>query len=534
MDNQFIMSIARISVFENEKTWAKAVATNSTDEFHKKFDQAVEIIKKDFSKRYPMIIGGKEIYSDNQFQVKSPADTSIIIANFPIATKEDTDRAIESAKEAFSRWSTVSYQKRVQIFRETTDVFSADKFKLAAIMTFENGKSRLEAMGDVDEAIDFLRFYADQFELNEGYSKETKSANPNEKTRSVLKPYGVWGIISPFNFPSAIAIGMTSGALLTGNCAVLKPASDTPLSAYKFVEAVYHKLPPATLNFVTGAGSVVGKAILESSLVDGIAFTGSRDVGMSGFRNFIEKIPRPFISEMGGKNPVIIAETADLEKATEGVIKSSFGYGGQKCSACSRVYVQKKVASQFMEKLVTKAKSLKIGKPWEKDVFLGPIINEAALKKFEKAADLAKKDGKIVFGGKVLKDSDYQKGYFAEPTIVTGLPQEHELVREELFLPFVCISEFENFYEAIELANKTKYGLTAGIFSQNKDEIETFFNKIEAGVTYANRAASATTGAMVGAQPFVGWKESGISGKGAGGAYYLLQFMREQTQTRCE
>jgi len=528
------MSIARIIVFENEKTWAKVVANNSTDEFHRKFDQAIELTKKDFGKRYPMIIGGKEIYSENQFQVKSPADTSIIIANFPMATKEDTNHAIESAKEAFSKWSTIPYQKRVHIFRESADIFSVDKFKLAAVMTFENGKSRLEAMGDVDEAIDFLRFYSEQLELNEGYSKETKSANPNEKTRSVLKPYGVWGIISPFNFPSAIAIGMTSGALLTGNTAVLKPASDTPLSAYKFVEIIYHKLPPAALNFVTGAGSVVGKAILENALVDGIAFTGSRDVGMSGFRSFIEKSSRPFISEMGGKNPVIITESADLERAAEGVIKASFGYGGQKCSACSRVYVQKKVANQFMEKLVAKTKSLKIGKPWEKDVFLGPIINDTALKKFEKAAELAKKDGKIVHGGNVLKDSEYQNGYFAEPTIVTDLPQEHELVREELFLPFVCVSEFERFDDAISLANKTRYGLTAGIFSNNKDEVETFFNKIEAGVTYANRAASATTGALVGAQPFVGWKESGISGKGAGGVYYLLQFMREQTQTRCE
>ncbi|HMK33278.1 MAG TPA: aldehyde dehydrogenase family protein, partial [Nitrosopumilaceae archaeon] len=279
---------------------------------------------------------------------------------------------------------------------------------------------------------------------------------------------------------------------------------------------------------------VVGKTILESSLVDGIAFTGSKEVGMSGFRSFVEKKPRPFISEMGGKNPAIITASADLEKATEGVLRASFGYGGQKCSACSRVYVQKNIANQFMEKLVSKAKLLKIGHPWEKDVFLGPVINDDAIKKFQRASDLAKKDGKVVLGGSVLRDSDCQHGYFVEPTIVTDLPQEHDLVREELFLPFVCISQFDSFDEAIKMANKTNYGLTAGIFSKDQKEIEAFFEKIEAGVTYANRDASATTGAMVGAQPFVGWKESGISGKGAGGAYYLLQFMREQTQTRCE
>ncbi len=521
-------------MFENEKTWAKAISNNTTDEFHRKFDQAVDSVKKDFGKRYPMIIGGKEIYSEDQFDVKSPADTQIIIAKFPLATKEDTLNAIESAKQAFAKWSLTPYQKRVQIFREVADTFSTDKFKLAAIMCFENGKSRLEAMGDVDEAIDFMRFYAEQIELNEGYSKETKSPSPTEKTRSVLKPYGVWGIISPFNFPSAIAIGMTSGALITGNSAVLKPASDTPLSAFKFVEAIYHKLPPAALNFVTGSGSMVGRTIIESPLVDGIAFTGSREVGMSGFTTFVEKKPRPFISEMGGKNPAIITQSADLEKATDGVLRAAFGYGGQKCSACSRVYVQKNVANRFMEKLVEKTRSIRIGNPWQKDVFLGPVINEAAVKKFEKAAELARKDGKIVHGGSVLKNSDYQHGHFVEPTIVSGLPQEHELVSEELFLPFLCIQEFENFDDAIKLANKSNYGLTAGIFSQDKKEVEEFFNRIEAGVTYANRATSATTGAFVGGQPFVGWKDSGISGKGAGGAYYLLQFMREQTQTRCE
>ncbi|TLX67290.1 MAG: aldehyde dehydrogenase family protein [Thaumarchaeota archaeon] len=521
-------------MFENEKTWAKAVLNNSTDEFHSKFDRAIDLVKKDFGKSYPIIIGGKEIHSDNQFQVRSPADTRIVIANFPLATKEDTIHAIESAKDAFPRWSQASYQKRIEIFRECADAFSSDKFQLAAMMTYENGKNRLEAMGDIDEAIDFLRFYADQLELNQGFSKETKSASTNEKTRSVLKPYGLWGIISPFNFPSAIAIGMTAGALITGNTAVLKPSSDTPLSAFMFVETIYHKLTPAALNFVTGAGSVVGKTILESPLVDGIAFTGSKEVGMSGFRSFVEKKPRPFISEMGGKNPAVITASADLEKAAEGILRASFGYGGQKCSACSRVYVQKNIANQFMEKLVSKVKSLKIGHPWEKDVFLGPVINEDAVKKFQRASDIAKKDGKVVFGGSVLKESDYQHGYFVEPTIVADLPQEHELIREELFLPFVCVSQFDSFDEAIKMANKTNYGLTAGIFSKDQKEIEAFFEKIEAGVTYVNRPTSATTGAMVGAQPFVGWKESGISGKGAGGAYYLLQFMREQTQTRCE
>lgn len=521
-------------MFANEKTWSKFVENNSTDEFHKKFDDAIDVIRRDFGKNYPMIIGGKEIFSNDQFQVRSPADKSLILGSFPLATKEDTLHAIETAKESFYKWSIVPYETRVKIFREVADIFSQNKFSLAAILSFENGKNRLEAMGDLDESIDFMRFYAEQLETNHGFSKETKSAFPNEKTKSVLKPYGVWGVISPFNFPSAIAIGMTSGALITGNTVVLKPSSDAPISAFKFVESVYHKLPLAAINLVTGSGAVAGKTILESNMVDGIAFTGSKQVGMTGYSEFAMNKPRPFISEMGGKNPAIVSSSSDIEKATDGVLRAAFGYSGQKCSACSRVYVQKSIASKFLERLVAKAGTLKIGKPWERDTYIGPVINDEAVKKFQKVSDIAKKEGKILCGGSLVTDGQCKDGNFVTPTIVANLPQNHELVREELFLPFLCVEEFENFDEALALANKSNYGLTAGVFSQDKSEIEKFFEKIEAGVTYANRAASATTGAMVGAQPFVGWKDSGISGKGAGGAYYLLQFLREQTQTRCE
>ncbi|CAE6489787.1 MAG: aldehyde dehydrogenase family protein [Candidatus Nitrosotenuis sp.] len=520
-------------MIENENTWLKAIQNNTTDEFHKKFDQALESLKNELGKTYPLIINGKEIEFDQTFEVRSPSDTSIILGKFPLATKEHTDQAILAAKEAFHSWSQTHYTERVKLFFQLADNFSAQKFRLAAIISMENGKNRLEAMGEIDETIDFLRFYADQLDTNQGFVKPTKSANPNEKTQSVLKPYGVWGIIPPFNFPSAIAIGMSSGALITANTVVLKPASDTPISAFQFVDAIYRKIPAGAINLVTGKGNIVGQAIIENPDVSGIAFTGSKEVGISGFRTFTRDMPKPFISEMGGKNPVIVTNSADLEKATDGVLRAAFGYGGQKCSACSRVYVEKNIANQFLEKLVSKTKQLKIGLPWEKDTYLGPVINENARKKYEKAVEEAKKDGKIVFGGSVLKDGQYQRGYYVQPTIVTDLPKNHHLIKEELFLPFLCVQEFENFDDAIKQANDSEYGLTAGIFSQDKKQIDEFFSKIEAGVTYANRAQSATTGAVVQAQPFVGWKSSGISGKGAGGAYYLTQFLREQTQTIC-
>lgn len=521
-------------MFENEYTWGKAVENDTTEEFHLKFEEGVKKVQKELNSEYPIIINGKEIFLDDQFLVKSPSNNQLIVGKFPKATKEITVEAINSAKQAFSEWSNIPYQKRAAIFKECAEELSQQKFYLAAILSFENGKNRYEAMGDVDEAIDFLRFYSYQLEINEGFSKKTPHPNPHEKTRTVLKPYGVWGIISPFNFPSAIAIGMTTGALITGNSAVLKPASDAPLSSFKFVRTIYPKLPAGAINFITGPGNVVGKTLIESEDVDGIAFTGSREVGMEGFRKFTEKHAKPFITEMGGKNPVIVSENADLEKASEGVVRAAFGYGGQKCSACSRVYVQKSIFEEFMKKLAEKTDSLKIAPSWEKDTFLGPVINEAAQKKFKSAIDLAKKDGKILRGGNILTNSNLEHGYFVEPTLITKLPREHKLIKEELFVPILCVDQFENFDDAIKLANDTEYGLTAGVFSEKEEEIEKFFNKIQAGTVYANRAASATTAALVQSQPFVGWKHSGSTGKGAGGPHYLQQFMREQTQTRCD
>ena len=520
--------------FENEFTWGNAVSTNSTQEFHEKFEKALTEAKKDLGQKFPIIVNGKQIYSDDNFSVQSPSDTRIKIADFPKSNISDTNNAISSANIAFEEWSNFSFQKRIEIFRECADYFSSKKFFLAAIMTFENGKNRFEAMGDIDEAIDFMRFYAYQMEINDGFCKQTSHPNPNEKTQTIMKPYGVWGIISPFNFPSAIAIGMTTGALITGNTAVLKPASDAPLSSFYFVKYLFSKIPVGAINFVTGSGSVVGKTLIESEKVDGIAFTGSREVGMQGFQEFTKTTTKPFISEMGGKNPVIVTKNADLEKAANGVINAAFGYGGQKCSACSRVYLQNEIAERFIEKLVEKTKEIRIGMPWEKDVFLGPLINSNAKSKFENSSNLAKKDGHILTGGSVIKTNSLENGYFVEPTIVEKLPEEHMLMKEELFLPFLCVQRYENFEEAVKLANKSEYGLTAGIFSEDQKQLDDFFSKIHSGVVYANRSASATTAALVSSQPFVGWKHSGTTGKGAGGENYLQQFLRTQTQTRCD
>ncbi|MGD8918329.1 MAG: aldehyde dehydrogenase family protein [Nitrosopumilaceae archaeon] len=520
--------------FENEFTWGKAVSQNKTDEFDLKFDSAVDSIQNQFGKRYPDFINGEEFFSDEEFVVRCPSDTKIVLAKFPKLNEGMTKEAITFAKNGFPKWSSIPYTERAKIFRDVANVFSKKKFELAAWLCFENGKNRIEAMNDVDEAIDFMRFYSFQLEKNNGFCKQTSHPNPHEKTQTIMKPFGVWGVIAPFNFPSAIAIGMTTGALITGNTAILKPASATPISSYFFVKELINRLPKGAVNFVTGEGSIVGKTIIENPEIDGIAFTGSQDVGLTGIKKFAERGSKPFIAEMGGKNPVIVTKNADLEKAAQGIVRAAFGYGGQKCSACSRVYVQKEVADEFTQKLLEKAKLLNIGMPWKRGSFMGPVINEDAINKFKDAVDLAHKDGKIILGGNILKDQERDAGYFVEPTVVKNLPRNHKLIKKELFLPFLCMDTYDDFHEAIQLANDSEYGLTAGIFSEDKKQVEEFFQKIQAGTVYANREASATTAALVKSQPFVGWKSSGSTGKAAGGENYLQQFLRSQTQTLCD
>lgn len=521
-------------VFQNENTWFKASTTGKTEEFHAKYDAAVQEVKEGLGKHHPMHIGGQALVSKaGEFPDFSPSDVRIILGYFQKATKEDANQAVDAAENSFESWGKTDYRERIKIFRHAADIMAERKFTLAALMTMENGKNRFEAIADVDEAIDMMRYYSEQMEENKGFDRPVGKAFPNEETRSIMKPFGVWGVIPPFNFPLAIAVGMSSGAMITGNTIVLKPASDTPYVAIKFYEIMMEAdLPPGVINYVTGPGSVVGTALIENPKVSGIAFTGSKEVGFSSYTAFSNETPRPFIAEMGGKNAAIVTAKADLDMAVEGVVKGAFGYSGQKCSATSRVYVAKEVKQQFLEKLVEKVVTLKVGNPLEQDVFMGPLINQTAFKKYEEAVKEAKKDGEILTGGIRVMEEGYENGFYVMPTIVNDLPKNHRLFKDELFVPFLCVTDISSAEEAVKLANDAEYGLTAGVFSRDPKEIDYFFDNIQAGVTYANRRMGATTGAMVNVQPFVGWKHSGSTGRGAGGSYYLQQFMREQSQSR--
>ncbi len=523
--------------FENVQTAKKFMISKGEEEFHNRYKEAVTDIRSQFGREYAMLIDGKEVKSSKTFVHTSPIDKRIKLGYFPNGNARHARAAIEAAKRSFiEKWGKSDYKYRIQICNAAADIIMNRRFELAAWISYENGKNRYEAIADVDEAIDFIKYYSEEMEKNDGFMFETKKAEVNEKNKSVMKPYGVWGVIAPFNFPAAILVGMSIGALITGNTVILKPASDTPIIGYLFAEIMREAgLPPGALNLVTGSGAIIGKAIVESQAIAGIVFTGSKEVGYKMIKEYRSRVnPRPIIAEMGGKNPVVVTENADIDGAVEGVLKAAFGYSGQKCSACSRLYVHKDIKPLFMERLVHRAKGLPIGNPLEADVFMGPLINSKAYDKYQKFCKIAFRDGNVILGGKVKDSSEFKYGYYVEPTIVDGLPKNHRLFKEELFVPILCVTEYDEYNDVLDLCNDTEYGLTAGIYSNKKEEIESFLENIEAGVMYVNRSASATTGAMVGCQSFGGWKASGTAGKGTGGPYYLMQFLREQSQTIVE
>lgn len=512
------------------------VSLEGDEGFHEAYEDALDRVAGELGRSYPMFIGGEEVHAREQFEVRSPIDRDILIGTFALGGEEEARGAFRAAKDAFPEWSRRGWKERTAILRNTADRLEADRYPLAALITYEVGKNRFEAVAEVGEAADMLRYHAALYERNQGYMVEMEPEAPGVTARSVMRPHGAWAVISPFNFPVDLAAGMAGAALLTGNTVVLKPTSAAPLAGLRLYRAfIAGGVPAGAINCVTGPGGPFGEAAVSSPDVDGIAFTGSRDAGMWLLRNFSARqpYPKPIVAEMGSKNPVIVTGKADLGKAVEGIARAAFGYSGQKCSATSRVYVQEPVAREFMEALERRTGSLKVGDPRERDVFLGPVIDEKAGETFREAVELCRRDGgTVITGGKVRGGGIFSRGHYPEPTIVTGLPPGHSLVRRELFVPFLVIDTCTTLGEALAKANDTEYGLTAGIFSEDEGEVEDFFSEIRSGVCYSNRRGGATTGAWAGRQPFGGWGASGSTGKGVGGPYYLLSYLREQAQTR--
>ena len=512
-----------------------ATMYNPPDHLHESYDRAVADLKANLGKEYGMIINGEERFSDEKFEDTSPVDTRMVLGVFQRGKAQDSNDAVAAAKTASRVWGRLPWQERVDLMRKAAAQIDERIYEFAAVISLEVGKNRMEALADAAETADLIRYACDQMEENNGYIVEMGQdplVGYTARNVSVLRPYGVWAVISPFNFPAALTGGPAGAALVAGNTVVIKPASDTAFTVRLLAECFRDAgLPAGVFNLVTGGGSSVGQAIIDHPDIDGVTFTGSYDVGMKIYRSFAAgKYPRPTILEMGGKNPAVVSANADLERATAGIVRSAFGLQGQKCSAASRVYVEAPVYDEMIERLREATNALLVGDPTRKEVFMGPVINKWAYNDFKNFTEDLSQSGRFLTGGNVLSGEDFDHGYFCAPTFAIDTPDEHRLWKHEMFLPISMIRKVNNLEEAMAFANDVDYGLTSGIYG-SEEEVEWFFDNIESGVTYANRPQGATTGAWPGFQPFGGWKGSGSSGKNAGGHYYLPLYMHEQSRT---
>lgn len=498
---------------------------------HDKLDRLIPEFKAGLGRTWPNIIGGRADRDGVPYRAVSPIDDRVVLGEFIAAGPGAVDRAVKAAKAAYPAWSGLTWQARVSALRRVAEVLAMRKYELGLACLIEVGKSRIEAMGEIEECHDLVAYYCDEMERNAGFTRDMARAFPQEATSVTLRPVGVFGVIAPFNFPLALSIGMMTGALLGGNTVVYKPSPKAGLTGGMLVEAINEAgLPPGTVNLV--CGDEAGRLIVDHPELDGVAFTGSHEVGMGIFRKMAAgRYARPVVVEMGGKNPAYVTAKADLEVAADGVMRSAFGLQGQKCSACSVAYVEKSVLGDFVELLRGKTVKLKLGNPEERDVYMGPVIDAAAGERFAQSVAEARQHGRIAAGGGRRAGGLFDRGRYVEPTIVTDLPEGHAFYRDELFLPFVVVAPCTSLADGIARGNRVAYGLTAGVYTRDQAELDYFFAHAAAGVLYANRRSGATTGAWPGIQTFCGWKGSGVTNKGGLGPFYVQQFMREQSRT---
>jgi 1-pyrroline-5-carboxylate dehydrogenase len=511
-----------------------ATMFNPPEELHAHYDMALAQQKNSLGQEFAMFIDGKDVLAGEKFEDRTPINTDGVLAIMQKGNENHAQMAIAAARKAFPMWSHTPWQERISLLRKAASLIETRLFSLGVAMSLEVGKNRMEALGDVQETADLIYYACDQMEANGGYIRPMgQDPLPNHRSTniSILRPYGVWLVISPFNFPFALTGGPMGAALVAGDTGVIKPATDTAWIVRLLVNCFRDAgIPDGVVNFVTGPGRTLGQALVESPEVDGVTFTGSFDVGMKMYQDFSKRnYIRPIILELGGKNPAIVSRHANLEDAAAGIVRSAFGLQGQKCSAASRVYIEEPVYDEMTARLKDLTEKLTIGDPTDRKNFLGPVINRAAYDDFKNFSEELSQAGRFLTGGKTL-NSHLAKGFFCQPTLAVDVPYSHHLWKQEMFLPITTIGKVKDLQEAIQHANDVNYGLTAGFYGSD-EEVDWFFDNIQAGVTYANRPQGATTGAWPGFQPFGGWKGSGSSGKNSGGLYYLPLYMHEQIRT---
>jgi 1-pyrroline-5-carboxylate dehydrogenase len=489
---------------------------------------ALEVVKGELGKHYPLVIGGRKIETEKKIRSLNPAKPDDVVGLTSSASKQQASDAIEAAARAFESWRRLSLPERATYIFKAAELLRARRFEYDALLVYEVGKSWVEADGDIAEAIDFLEFYA---------REALRYAQPQpvvpldgERNELVYIPLGVGAIIPPWNFAGAIMMGMTAAAIVCGNTVVVKPSSDSAVIAAWFVDLLHEiGLPPGVVNFVPGSGSEIGDLIVTHPEIRFISFTGSKEVGLrinelAAKPQKGQKWIKRVVAEMGGKDSIVVAADADLDAAVEGVAVSAFGFQGQKCSACSRAIVDERVYDAFVEKLRRRVGTITVGDPSDPANFMGPVVNEGALKSIEGYIERGLTEGRLVAGGKRVGDN----GYFLEPTVIADVEPTATIAQEEIFGPVLAVIKAKDFDDALAIANNTEFGLTGSLYTSNEANIERARDDFFVGNLYFNRKS---TGAMVGVHPFGGFNMSGTDSK-AGGRDYLLLYMQAKTMSR--
>ncbi|HXR37770.1 MAG TPA: L-glutamate gamma-semialdehyde dehydrogenase [Terracidiphilus sp.] len=483
-------------------------------------------VASQLGREYDLIIGGRRLRTEGKIRSLNPARPAQVVGVHQKAGAEHAGEAMTAALRAFESWSRTSTDARVSLLLNAAAIIRSRHFEFCAWLTYEVGKNWAEADADVGETIDFLEFYAR--EALRLAAATTPIQYPGERNRLHYVPLGVGAVIPPWNFPFAIMAGMTAASIVTGNTVVLKPSSDSPTIAAKFVEVLEEAgIPPGVVNFCPGSGATFGNAIVEHPRTRFIAFTGSKAVGLDIHERAARTMPgqiwiKRTILEMGGKDSILVCADADLDAAVDGVVASAFGFSGQKCSACSRAIIEAPLYDIFVERVREKVAKLTVGDPTENHN-LGPVINKAALDSMRAYVEKGKQEGRLISGGMAPQTGD--GGFFLEPTVFADIAPGAVLAQEEIFGPVLAIIKVESFEEGIAVANNTEYGLTGAIYSADRAKLEHAAREFHVGNLYLNRKC---TGAMVGAHPFGGFNMSGTDSK-AGGPDYLYLFTQAKS-----
>ncbi len=482
---------------------------------------ALDKVRSELGREYPLVIGGKRIMTEAKIRSINPAKPSELVGLFQKADKEHVEPAMQAALEAFETWSRTPVEERASVLFKTAEIIRDRKFEFMAWLVFEVGKNWPEADGDIGELIDFLEFYGrEALRLSK---IEPPVQLPGERDHLWYIPLGVGAVIPPWNFAGAIMGGMASASVVCGNTIILKPSSDSPAIAAKFVEAMEEAgLPPGVVNFCPGAGGSFGNAVVEHPKTRFIAFTGSKEVGLDIHLKAAQARPgqiwiKRTVLEMGGKDGIVVADDADIDSAVEGVALSAFGFQGQKCSACSRLILDEKIYEEFLTKLAARVAKIKVGDPVD-NPDMGPVVNQKSMESILEYIEIGKKEGRVVCGGERI--AELGEGFYLQPTVIADIAPGARLAQEEIFGPVLAVIKAKNFDDALDIANNTEFGLTGAMYSKSEERIEKAMHEFHVGNLYINRKC---TGAIVGAHPFGGFNMSGTDSK-AGGPDYLYLF----------